>query len=98
MRLVAGMFVVLSLGAGVAGGATEYLYRLDGVEDVSVHVEGAVAIVDIPSIAVAPRRLEQAGFGFRPQRLIDDLTLQAASPWSTSRARRCTRRRASNWR
>jgi hypothetical protein len=56
----------------VAHAATEYLYRLDGVEDVSVRVEGSVAVVEIPSIAATARRAEQAGLGFGPQRVMYD--------------------------
>lgn len=69
------LFVALLLHAVAAKAATEYLYRLDEVQDLPVHVEGSIAVVDIPSIAVGPRRLEQLVMPFRPERMVYDAAL-----------------------
>jgi hypothetical protein len=72
MRLASAVFVALALQSTAALAATEYVYRLDNVEELPVHVEGAVAVVDIPSIADGARRLEQSGVEFRPSRIMYD--------------------------
>lgn len=65
------LFVAVLLHAVAAKAATEYLYQLDGVQDLPVHVEGSIAVLDMPSIAVGPRRLGEV-MPFRPERIVYD--------------------------
>jgi hypothetical protein len=64
--------VVVLLGQSGARAATEYIYRLDGVADLSVHVEGHVAVVDSPSIADGLQRITFGTLELQPQRYVFD--------------------------